>query len=34
LATLDTDRAIRVAGRLSDNAQKPARRAMMACAGF
>ena len=34
LATLDTARVIRVAGRLSDNDQKLARRALMACAGF
>ena len=34
LATLDADRVIRVAGRLSDSDQKLARRALMACAGF
>jgi mRNA interferase MazF len=34
VATLEADRVIRVAGRLSDNDQKLARRALMACAGF
>ena len=34
LATLDAGRVIRVAGRLSEDDQKLARRALMACAGF
>ena len=34
LATLDVGRVVRVAGRLSDQDQKLARRALMACAGF
>ena len=34
LATLDSDRVIRIVGRLSDDDQKLARRALMACAGF
>lgn len=34
LATLDVGRVLRVAGRLSDDDQKLARRALMACAGF
>jgi hypothetical protein len=34
LATLDASRVIRVAGRLSDDDQKLARRALIACAGF
>lgn len=34
LATIDVDRVIRVAGRLSDDDQKLARRALIACAGF
>lgn len=34
LATLDAGRVRRVAGRLSDDDQKMARRALMACAGF
>lgn len=34
LATMDVDRVIRVAGRLSDEDQKLARRALLACAGF
>ena len=34
LATIDLDRVIRVAGRLSENDQKLARRALIACAGF
>lgn len=34
LATIDVDRVIRVAGRLSDEDQKLARRALIACAGF
>jgi mRNA interferase MazF len=34
LATIDTERVIRVAGRLSDEDQKLARRALISCAGF
>lgn len=34
LTTLDAGRVIRVAGRLTDDDQKMARRALMACAGF
>lgn len=34
IATLDVDRIIRVAGRLSDVDQKQARRALLSCAGF
>jgi mRNA interferase MazF len=34
LATLDAGRVIRVAGRLSEEDQKLARRALMACSGF
>lgn len=34
LATIDLDRVIRVAGRLSDADQSLARRALIGCAGF
>jgi mRNA interferase MazF len=34
LATIDVDRVIRVVGRLSDDDQKLARRALLSCAGF
>lgn len=34
IATLDAGRVIRVLGRLSEDDQKLARRALMACAGF
>jgi len=34
LATVDVGRVIRVAGRLADDDQKLARRALLACAGF
>jgi len=34
IATLDSGRVIRVAGRLSEADQKLARRALMACSGF
>lgn len=34
IATIDLGRVIRVAGRLSDDDQRLARRALMTCAGF
>jgi mRNA interferase MazF len=34
VATIDVGRVIRIAGRLSDEDQKLARRALLSCAGF
>ena len=34
LATVDANRVVRVAGQLSDDDQRQARRALLACAGF